>query len=718
MDCPRCRHPNRDAARFCGECGASLATTIECPSCAAQNPNGQKFCDACGEPLSSRDAAARTPRSYTPRHLVEKVLNTRSALEGERKQVTVLFADLVDSMLLAEKVGAEEWHRILDRFFQILAEEIHRFEGTINQFTGDGVMALFGAPVAHEDHARRACHAALRLTEKLGEYAQTLERRGVAFAVRMGLNSGDVVVGKIGDDLRMDYTAQGHSVGLAARAQGLAAPGTVCLTAHTAELVEGFFEIRDKGTASVKGATAPVRIFELAGVGPLRTRLDASGARGFSKLVGREGELAWLESILERAGDSHGQVVGVVADAGVGKSRLCLEFVTRCRARGVAVHEAHCPAHGSTIPLLPIRDLFRSYLRLDPGNASASEVQREVGVRLRELDPNFEEAIPLVLDLLGIAPTAAPDPARASFADELPLFLRRFVRLASAREPVVVLLDDAHWIDRASDELVRELVAAVPGTRTLVVANFRPEFRPEWIGGAHYHQLSLAPLNEDASRELLAELLGGDASLGDLPDRIWERTGGNPFFIEEIVRALASAGSLEGPRGGYRLTTPLSLALPMTVQSLLASRVDRLGERAKHVLQAAAVVGKVFDEPLVEAVTGLGDRDVAAALGALQDAELVHLVTPYPQPQYAFKHPLTLEVAYQSQLGERRARMHAAVAQALESLRADRLGEFASLIAHHWDASGMRFEAARWKHRAALRVSNIKLKVKRPTRLS
>ena len=714
MDCPRCRHPNRESARFCGECGTSLAPTVACAGCGRDNPTDQKFCDSCGEPLASAPRPTREPRSYTPRHLVEQVLTTRSAIEGERKQVTVLFADLVDSMLLAEKLGAEEWHRVLDRFFQLLAEEIHRFEGTINQFTGDGVMALFGAPVAHEDHARRACHAALRLRERIADFAATLAPRGLALAARMGINSGDVVVGKIGDDLRMDYTAQGHSVGLAARAQQLAAPGTVRLTEHTAALVEGFFELTDRGAVDVKGASAPVGMFELAGVGPLRTRLDASGARGFSRLVGRDGELAWLESILARTREAHGQVVGVVADAGVGKSRLCLEFVTRCRASGIAVHEAHCPAHGASVPWLPIRDLFRSYLGFAD---ETDDVRRHVTARLRALDPALEEAVPVLLDVLGVAAESG-EPPRPGFAEALPAFLRRFVRVASAREPVVVLLDDAHWIDRASDELVRELAAASPGTRTLLVANFRPEFRPDWIGGAHYHQLSLAPLNEIASRELLGELLGTDDSLGDLADRICERTGGNPFFIEEIVRALAASESLVGARGGYRLAASLSLALPMTVQSLLAARVDRLGERAKHVLQAAAVVGKVFDEPLLEAVTGLADRDVAAALAALQDAELVHLLTPYPQPQYAFRHPLTLEVAYQSQLGEPRARMHAAVARALEKLRSDRLGEHASLIAHHWDASGQRFEAARWKHRAALKVSNIKLKVRRPTRLS
>ena len=718
MQCPRCGCENREGARFCGECAAPFGDQFACPNCGTANPKGRKFCDGCGKRLaeSASRAPARAPRSYTPKHLAEKILSSRSALEGERKQVTVLFADMVDSMLLAEKVDAEEWHRVLDRFFQILAEGIHRFEGTINQFTGDGVMALFGAPVAHEDHARRACHAALALVEELGGYASSLKRRGLEFSVRMGLNSGEVVVGKIGDDLRMDYTAQGHSVGLAARIQQMAAPRTVYLTEHTARLVEGFFILRDHGTPAMKGVTTPIRIFELTGVGPLRTRLDASGVRGFSRLVGRDEDLSWLEGILARAVESNGQIAGIVGDAGVGKSRLCLEFVNRCRDRRISVHEAHCPAHGSTVPLLPIRELLRSYFDLDAAEP-AKAVRRKVSEGLLLLDPGFEEAVPLVLDLLGAADIDAPAPPATP--ERLAAFMRRFIRLRSATEPVVLLLDDAHWIDRGSEEVIRELARAVAGTRTLLLANFRPDYQPPWSGGSHIRQLSLSPLGEEASRELLHELLGLDPSLGDLSERILERTAGNPFFIEEVVHSLAVAGSLAGRRGTYVLTAPVDvLGLPATVSSLLAARVDRLGEEPKHVLQTAAVIGREFDEPLLAEICGLGDDDLAAALGALQEAEFVYLADPYPRPLFAFKHPLTREVAYHSQLGEKRARLHAAAAVALEKLRADRLGEFASLIAHHWHASGMRYEAARWQRRAALKVSNIKVKARRRTRLS
>ena len=718
MRCPHCRHETRELARFCGACGASLESSIACPRCTALNPRGQKFCDSCGESLSPAVGAPVTPRdarAYTPRHLADKILTTRDALEGERKQVSVLFADLVDSMRLAEGLDAEDWHRILDHVFEILTAEVHRFEGTINQFTGDGVMALFGAPLAHEDHARRACHAALSAMEELRAYADTLRPDGLELSVRMGINSGEVVVGKIGDDLRMDYTAQGHCVGLAARMEQMAAPGTVLLTETTARLVEGFFALADAGLRSTKGVSAPIRVFELRGIGPSRTRLDAAGLRGLSRLIGRDEELSWLDGILSRSIGSDGQVVGVVGEAGVGKSRLCLEFVQRCRARGVAVYEVHCPTHGATVPWLAIRDLLRSYLGLAQGDG-VEAIRRSVAQQLPALDAGFGDAVPLVLEVLGVSDAATPSHLPRA-TSQLAAFMRRFFRLRSTNQPGMVLVDDAHWMDRASDDLVGEIAASVRGTRTLLLANFRPEYRPAWIGGSHYHQLALSPLGAEASRELLHDLLGSDSSLGELSARILERTGGNPFFTEEVVQALAASGSLVGARGAYRLTAPIdALALPATVQALLAARIDRLGEPAKRLLQSAAVIGKQFDEALLREVCGLVDEhDLDAALRALQEEEFLRLVTLSPQPEYTFKHPLMGDVAYRSQLGERRAQLHAAVATALEKLKADRLGEYASLIAHHWGASGMRFEAARWKRRAALRVASIKVRRRRPT---
>src|SRR6184192_103004 len=340
MQCTTCRHESPADSRFCLECGTPLP--VRCPRCDAELPTGSKFCNRCGTPIAAAGPGAeRDPRAYTPQHLAEKILISRAALAGERKQVTVLFADVKGSMDLAEQLDPEEWHAIMDRFFQLLAEGVHRFEGTVNQYTGDGIMALFGAPIAHEDHAQRACWAALHLQEELRRYTEEMKRtRGVAFAVRMGLNSGEVVVGKIGDDLRMDYTAQGHTVGLAQRMEQLADPGRVYLTEHTAALVAGYFRLRDLGVFDVKGVREPVRVHELEGTGTLRTRLDLSRARGFSRFVGRADETAALEAALARALEGDGQVVGVVADAGVGKSRLCFEFLERCRARGIVTYRA------------------------------------------------------------------------------------------------------------------------------------------------------------------------------------------------------------------------------------------------------------------------------------------------------------------------------------------------------------------------------------------
>ncbi|NIQ90348.1 MAG: adenylate/guanylate cyclase domain-containing protein, partial [Deltaproteobacteria bacterium] len=369
--------------------------------------DGRALAWAGGAPPAPTETPARerNPRDYTPKHLADKILQSKSALEGERKQVTVLFADVKGSLELAEQVDPEEWHRILDRFFQILADGVHRFEGTVNQYTGDGIMALFGAPIAHEDHAQRACYAALHLRDELRRYADELRRtKALSFSVRIGLNSGEVIVGKIGDDLRMDYTAQGHTVGLAQRMEQLAPPESTYLTDQTARLVEGFFRLRDLGEFDLKGAGQPVRAFELEDVGALRTRLEVSRARGFSKFVGRDREMASLESALAQAGEGRGQVVGVVGEAGVGKSRLCLEFVERCRARGIAVYEAHCPAHGKAVPFLPLLELLRAYFGIAERD-TAAEARRKIAGTLLLLDEGMRELLPLVFDFMGV-----PDP--------------------------------------------------------------------------------------------------------------------------------------------------------------------------------------------------------------------------------------------------------------------------------------------------------------------
>jgi class 3 adenylate cyclase/tetratricopeptide (TPR) repeat protein len=653
----------------------------------------------CGTAVSAGDSPApeRDPRDYTPNHLAEKILQSKSVLEGERKQVTVLFADVKGSLELAEQLDAEEWHRILDRFFHILADGVHRFEGTVNQYTGDGIMALFGAPIAHEDHAQRACYAALHLRDELRRYADELRlERGLDFSVRMGLNSGEVVVGKIGDDLRMDYTAQGQTVGLAERVERIAGADRICLSEGTAGIVSGYFELENLGAVQVRGVSQPVRVHELKGLGALRTRFDLSRARGLTRFVGRDRDMQALDAALEAGG----RVVGVVGEAGVGKSRLCFEFVERCRARGLRVNEGRAVAHGKNIPMLPMLQIFRAYYDIAEQDGDRA-VREKIAGRMLLIDESFREVLPLLFEFFG-----APDPERPAPRMDPEARQRQIVgvlrRLVRSDEAAVSVIEDLHWIDSASEALIEAWVDAIAGAKGLLLLNFRPEYHADWMQKSWYQQLPLAALGPEAIRELLGDLLGGDASVAGLAEAIRERTAGSPFFTEEVVRSLVESGHLEGSRGQYRLATPIErIEVPGSVQSVLAARIDRLAEREKQVLQTAAVIGREFSEPVLEAVSDMPRMLLSDALAALKNSEFVYEQALYPVAEYAFKHPLTQEVAYGLQLGERRRRIHASVARAVEGLETDRLEERAALLAHHWEAAGEPLEAARWSARAA-----------------
>jgi class 3 adenylate cyclase/tetratricopeptide (TPR) repeat protein len=706
MQCPSCSHENRATARFCEECGEPLARS--CESCGTELRKGAKFCDECGTPTTASPAGAgRAPSEYTPRHLADKILHSKSALEGERKQVTVLFADVKGSMELSRQVDPERWHAILNRFFEILTEGVHRFEGTVNQYTGDGIMALFGAPIAHEDHAQRACYAALRLRDELRSYADELRlSEGLDFAVRMGLNSGDVVVGKIGDDLRMDYTAQGHTVGLAARMESVAPAHGVCLSESTAELASGYVEVRDLGTSTVQGASEPVRVFELVGMGQIVSRFDLSRARGLTRFVGRDEDMAVLEQAYEQSRRGNGQVVGVVAQAGTGKSRLCFEFAERCRARGLNVLQGTGVAHGKNIPFLPILQIFRQYFGISEQDPDRTAREKIAG-RLLLIDEGFREFLPVMFDFMAVPDPEKPAPAMDPDARQRKLF-QVLHRVVDAGEGASIsLIEDLHWIDAGSEAWLEQMVDAISGNSNLLIVNFRPEYRSDWMQKPWYRQLPLLPLGREAIRELLGDLLGTDESVAGLAELVYERTAGNPFFAEEVVQALIEAGNLEGTRGRYRLVTPIEeIAVPDSVQAVLAARIDRLAEREKQLLQAAAVIGKEFPEPILETILEWPDTDLSEAIQLLKNGEFLYEQSLYPVSEYAFKHPLTQEVALGSQLKERRANTHAKVAAAIERAHPERVDENAALLAHHYEEAGDLAEAARKHRRAAIWLLN------------
>jgi predicted ATPase/class 3 adenylate cyclase len=678
---------------------------VSCPSCGHVNPAEARFCNSCGTRLAVPPPNPPEPRSYTPRHLVEKILASKSALEGERKPVTVLFADVARSMELAERIDPEEWHRLLDRLFRVLAEGVHRYEGTVNQYTGDGIMALFGAPIAHEDHAQRACAAALSMARSLEALAEDVRREsGLDLAVRMGLNSGEVVVGRIGDDLRMDYTAQGHVVGLAARVQQLAPPGGISLTEQTARLASGFFHLLDRGMHHLKGASAPVRVFDLRGPGPIRSRFEGSRARGFSRFVDRESELALLVRALHDARAGHPQVVLITAESGAGKSRLCHELIER--SPGLALHHARALSHGRMLPFHLMVELARGLFDIDEG-ASAPDIRGAVTRGLAGTPPVDPVALAFWLELFG-----APDPGLAPSELEPEArrhrLFRSFSQLVQARarrEPRLLWVEDLHWIDSASEAALEELAERLlapesADRRVLLLATARPGYHPAWAPRAT--RLSLAPLAPRDASTLLDDWLGADPALAPLRAQIDARARGNPLFVEEIVRSLVERGALGGDRGAYApVATVEEIALPETVQAVLASRIDRLSQLDKDVLQAAAVVGPDVPTELLRVVVGLPGPELAASLGRLATAEL--LGPSVTSSEHAFRHPLTHEVAYRTQLGERRRRTHARVARALLAVHGSAAPTHAALLAHHFEEADERLEAARWHERAGRR---------------
>ena len=701
MTCPRCQAENRDGREFCEECGAPLGTglcAVRRRPCAGQ----AKFCELCARPpVTAAPAPARDsarPESYTPKHLAEKILTSKAALEGERKQVTVLFADLKGSMELLADRDPEEARKLLDPVLERMMEAVHRYEGTVNQVMGDGIMALFGAPLAHEDHAVRACYAALDMQAAMRRYAEEVRRaHGVSLEIRVGLNSGAVVVRAIGSDLRMDYTAVGQTTHLAARMEQLATGGRSLLTADTLRLAEGYVEVTPLGPVPVKGLDAPVEVYELVGTGARRSRLSAAATRGLTRFVGRDAELEQLRQALGRAAAGHGQVVAIVGEPGVGKSRLVWEVTHSHRVHGWLVLQAGSVSYGKATSYLPVIDLLKGYFAIEDRDGPRAVREKMTG-KLLTLDRAQEASLPALLALLDVPTGDAswdgldPRQRRQRTLHALKQLLIR----ESQVQPLLVVFEDLHWIDSETQALLDGLVESLPAARLLLLVNYRPEYQHHWGSRTYYTQLRLDPLPPETAEELLGALLGSDAGLEPLKRMLIARTEGNPLFLEESVRALVETGALAGERGAYRLARPLpAIQVPATVQAVLAARIDRLAPGDKALLQTASVVGKDVPFALLQATAALGEDELRTAIGRLQAAEFLYETSLFPDLEYTFKHALTHEVAYGSLLQDRRRRLHGEIVAAIERLYPDRLGEHTERLGHH------AFRAERWETAAA-----------------
>jgi class 3 adenylate cyclase/tetratricopeptide (TPR) repeat protein len=687
-----------------------------CSSCGAKAEAGSKFCDGCGAPLAATPAPGpgpsrfASPESYTPKHLAERILTSKATLEGERKQVTVLFADLKGSMELLADRDPEEARKILDPVLERMMEAVHRYEGTVNQVMGDGIMALFGAPLAHEDHAVRACYAALRMQDSIKRYAEEVQRvAGVPIQIRVGLNSGEVIVRSVGSDLRMDYTAVGQTTHLAARMEQTAMPGSILLSAETLRLAEDYVQVKPLGLVNVKGLAEPVDVYEATAAGTVRTRLQRSAARGLTRFVGRDLELAQLRQGLEQAGQGRGQIVAVVGEPGVGKSRLFYEFVTSHRTRGWLVLQGGSVSYGRASTYLPVLDMLKSYFKIEDRD-DARAIRAKVTGALLTLDEGLQDVVAPVLGLLGALPDdspflkQSPPQRRQSTLDSV----KRLLLRETHAQPVLLVFEDLHWIDSETQALLDSLVESLPTAPLLIAVNYRPEYRHTWSHKTFYRQLPIDPLPAANAEELLRPLVGDDPSLRPLIQALVERTDGNPLFLEESVRTLVEARVLVGEPGRYRLARAgVPIVVPPSVQAILAARIDRLSPDDKQLLQAASVVGKDLPYTLLQAVADLPDDALRAGLKRLQESEFLYESRLFPELEYTFKHALTHEVTYGGLLAERRRGLHARMVEAIEAQHADRSAEQVERLAHHASRGEVWEKAAHYGRQAGDRAAAL-----------
>src|SRR5437867_7697456 len=727
MQCAKCGTTNRGGMKFCEECGARLL--LPCPGCGEPTLAGKKFCGECGTPLITPSATPQTavarlqtlntsrlqapdsgPIIYTPPHLANRILSGRTALEGERKIVTVLFADIKGSMDIMEGLDPEEAKGLVDPCLHLMMNAVHWVEGTVNRLLGDGIMALFGTPLALEDHPQRALYAALLLHEAGNRYAaELLERHGISLQIRVGINTGEVVVRTISNELYMDYSAVGHVVGLAARMEALATPGSTLVTTHTHRLAQDWFRFTARGSVKVKGVREQIEVHELLGLGAPRSRLAVRAIHGLSPFIGRNRELMHLHEIAALVSNGRGQAVSLVGEAGVGKSRLLEELKPTLRARGYLLIEGAAFAYGKTRAYLPLIEMLKRYCQIsDQDDPKAS--RGKLGGRLAAVDMSLADCVPVFLELLGID-SGEPDVTGLSAEVRLQKILngiKRLIAAESRRQPVALLVEDLQWLDARSLEFLHALTTSLIALPVLLLVSYRPGNSYPWEDQSFAHRLQLAPLQRQASKSLFAALVGTDPAVVRLAPLVSEQSSGNPFFLEEIVQSLIETGILVGRPGAYTLAQSLSeWVLPASVQGLLASCLDHLPPSLKLLLQTAAVIGREFLCTLLAWVAGWPEAELDQALSVLQTREFLYETAVYPDAIFTFKHALTQEVAYQGLLQERRAALHATVGAAVEALYADKLPEQVTLLAYHYSRSTNTDKALYYLHFAGLRAFDL-----------
>jgi len=712
MKCPKCQYENPADANFCGKCREKLF--LICTQCGAENSPENSFCNKCGHDLTlpsepaprelSLDEKLEKIQRYLPKGLTEKILSQRDRIEGERKQVTVMFCDLVEYTSLSEKLDPEETYQLMDGIYELLIHEVHRYQGTVNEMTGDGILALFGAPIALEDAPQRAVRSAISIQR---EIARKAAERRMNLKMRIGIHTGTVVVGTLGNDLRVEFKAVGDTVNLAARIEQLAEPGGILMTENTHRLVEGLFRCEALGKVDVRGKREPVLAYRVLGSGKSRSRFEARAEKGLTRFVGREREFEILCDCFERSREGKGEALSIVAEAGLGKSRLLYEFRKSLANEGVTFLEGRCVSYGQNSPYLPVIDILKDNFRIEIEDGP-EEIQEKVRKGLEQIDSSFDQTLPYLLELFALENGSqllkAMDPEtkrRKTFEA-----LRDLTLKGSQLRPLVMAFEDLHWIDRTSEESVKLLVEHITGARVFLIFTFRSNYLPPWGGKSYYSQINLNRLSNRESLQMIRSLLDAEEIQEDLAGFLLEKAEGVPFFIEEFTRSLLESGAVMRDNGRCRLKTDLApVSIPETLHDLLMARVDRLPEGAKEILQVGSVIEREFPWALIKEVTGIPEMELLSRLSHLKEAELIFERGIFPQVIYIFQHAMTQELLCNSLLAEKRREYHRAIGMAMETLYPDRLEEHSPMLAVHFTLGGDLERGYRYHHLAGDRAA-------------
>ena len=696
MKCPKCQFENREGVRFCEQCGAKME--LECPNCGAKIPLGSKFCGECGHNLTlpsepslkdlSFDKKLDKIQRYLPKGLTKKILSQRDRIEGERKQVTVMFCDMEGFTALVEKIGPEEAYGIMDQVYEILIHKVHDYEGTVNEMTGDGIMALFGAPIALEDAPQRAIRAAVAIHREMARFSDRMkeDREGIPLLkMRVGIHTGPVVVGTLGNDLRVEFKAVGETVNLASRMEGLAEPGTTYVSEDTFRLTEGFFLFEALGEKQVKGKKKPASVYRAIATSTRRTRFDISAERGLTPFVGREREFELLLDGFERSKSGRGQAFSIVSEAGLGKSRLLYEFRKAVTGEDVMFLEGRCLSYSRGVAYHPVIDILKANFNIGETDRD-SEIREKVIRGLKILGADETTTLPYLLELLSVKESGIDKIPMSPEAkkDRIMEAVKRISLKGSEIRPLILAYEDLHWMDKSSEDVLKYVLESIPGARVLMIFTYRPEFVHTWGGKSFHSQITLNRLSNRESLIMISHLLGTEDIDSDLEELILEKTEGVPFFIEEFIRSLKDMKIIEREDGKYSLAKGIeSLTIPSTIQDVIMAKVDSLPDGAKEVLQTGSVIEREFSYEIIKRLMAFPEQELLSHLSILKDSELLYERGIFPQSVYVFKHALTREVAYNSLLLKARKKIHEKIVIAVEDLYPESLGEYYELFAYH-----------------------------------